>query len=218
MLKNLKQSISVWLIKKVQRYGPHKVRVLDSTYKVSADVFNPRFYYTSEFMARHIMVTPEDCVLDMGTGSGIQAVTAGRMAGKVIAIDINPEAVRLASENARNNGVADIVEVIKGDLFSPLDDDHRFSVILFTPPYLHGTVKTHLDHALFDADKALLARFFREAGKHLSPGGYVQMIYSSIADPGQALDICRELGWRHSIIASEQTFMEKFIIFKLSLT
>ena len=56
----LKQILVTWLIKKVQKYGPHKVRVLGRTYEVSKDIFNPKFYYTSEFMAKHIQVSPGD--------------------------------------------------------------------------------------------------------------------------------------------------------------
>ena len=66
----IKQSLAVWLIKKIQKYGPHKVDVLKKTYEISEHVFNPKYYYTSKFMAKNISVTPEDVVLDMGTGPG----------------------------------------------------------------------------------------------------------------------------------------------------
>jgi len=103
MITRLKQFLVIWLIKKVQKYGPHKVRISGRAYEISEHVFNPKYYFTSGFMAKHIMVTPEDTVLDMGTGSGIQAITAGHSGATVIAVDINPEAVRFAQKNIKAN-------------------------------------------------------------------------------------------------------------------
>lgn len=217
MFTKIKQALAIWVIKKVQKYGPRKIRVMGKTYEISRDVFNPKFYNTSKFMAENIMLTPEDVVLDMGTGSGIQAITAGQTASMVIAIDVNPEAVRYARRNVIANGLDKIVSVIEGDLFSPLGPDHKFSVILFTPPYLDGTPKTDFEHSLFDPDKKLIERFFTEAREHIKPDGYVQMLYSSLADHKKALQISRQLGWNHKLIANEETFTENFLIYKLNL-
>lgn len=57
-------------------------------------------------------VTPGCRVFDVGTGSGILAVAAARLgAGRVVAVDIDPEAVEVARTNAAANEVADRVEV-----------------------------------------------------------------------------------------------------------
>jgi ribosomal protein L11 methyltransferase len=57
-------------------------------------------------------VMPGSGVFDVGTGSGILAVAAARLgAGRVVAVDIDPEAVEVAQANAAANGVADRVEV-----------------------------------------------------------------------------------------------------------
>jgi release factor glutamine methyltransferase len=209
MFLNLRQSISVWIIRKIQKYGPHRMEVLENVYEISEDVFNPKFYYTSVFMAKHIKVRPGDIVLDIGTGSGIQAITAGQTALKVIAVDINPEAVRFALRNVIANGLEKKISIVHSDLFSSLHSEDKFDVILFTP-------KSDLDHALFDHEKKLARRFFREAGKYLRPDGYIQMVYSSFAEPEKVLAISRQSGWRHSLIAEEQTISEKFLIYKFT--
>ena len=216
MFLNLRQSISVWIIRKIQKYGPHRMEVLENVYEISEDVFNPKFYYTSVFMAKHINVRPGDIVLDIGTGSGIQAITAGQTALKVIAVDINPEAVRFALRNVIANGLEKKISIVHSDLFSSLHSEDKFDVILFTPPYLKGTPKSDLDHALFDPEKKLARRFFSEAGRHLRPDGYIQMVYSSFAEPEKVLAISRQSGWRHSLIAEEQTISEKFLIYKFT--
>ncbi len=217
IVNKLKQSIVVWLIKGVQKFGQHRVRILGNTFEISDKVFNPKYYYTSKFMAKHLTVTPEDVVLDMGTGSGVQAITAGKIAAKVVAVDINPAAVEYARKNVIANNLEYTVSVVEGDLFSPLDEKPLFDVILFTPPYLEGQPRSDFDHALFDPDKALLKKFFKEAKSRLKPDGYVQMLYSSIADHQQALAIATKQGWKHKLVTQEKTFSELFLIYKLTL-
>jgi ribosomal protein L11 methyltransferase len=64
-------------------------------------------------------VSGGEFVLDVGTGSGILAMTAARLgAANVLAIDLDPIAVDAASKNAADCGLADVIRVELGD--SPL--------------------------------------------------------------------------------------------------
>ncbi|MCE5343962.1 MAG: 50S ribosomal protein L11 methyltransferase [Eubacteriales bacterium] len=56
-------------------------------------------------------------VMDVGTGSGILAIAAAKLgAASVLAVDIDPDAVKVAAGNVEHNGVARQVRVIRGDL------------------------------------------------------------------------------------------------------
>jgi HemK-related putative methylase len=214
-LTRIRQAVSTWIIKKIQRYGPKRVEVIGRVFEISEDVFNPRFYFTSRFMARHIEAGPDDEVLDMGTGSGIQAIIAAEMAKRVVAVDINPEAVKFARRNVRLNSLEDKVTVLEGDLFESLMPNEKFDIIIFTPPYMEGSPSTDFEFALYDKDKRLIKRFFTQAGNYLKHGGYVQMLYSSIAEPSRVVDIVRSLGWEYYTIAEMKTFTETFMIYRL---
>ena len=62
-------------------------------------------------------VTAEKTVLDIGTGSGILAITSLLLGCKeAIGVDIDPQSVKTARENAEINGVADKTEFLIGDL------------------------------------------------------------------------------------------------------
>ena len=62
-------------------------------------------------------------IIDVGTGSGILAIAAALLgAGKVVAIDIDPDAVRVAEENVAHNRVDGIVTVREGDLLTQTDE------------------------------------------------------------------------------------------------
>ncbi len=73
-------------------------------------------------------------LLDMGTGSGIQAVTAAEKGADVSAVDINPEAVETVRRKASEQDLD--IEVRESDLFENVDK--KFDIIVFNPPYLPG--------------------------------------------------------------------------------
>ena len=61
-------------------------------------------------------------IIDVGTGSGILAIAAALLgAGHVLAVDIDPDAVRVASENVAHNRVENVVTVLEGDLLKNVD-------------------------------------------------------------------------------------------------
>lgn len=62
-------------------------------------------------------VTPGTRVMDVGTGSGILAIGAALLnASTVLAVDIDPVAVKVAKENVAQNGLAHKISVMEGDL------------------------------------------------------------------------------------------------------
>ena len=64
------------------------------------------------------VVKVEDYVVDIGTGSGILAILAAKAgAGRVTAIDVNPESLRYAKRAAQMNGVDQVIEFVEGSFF-----------------------------------------------------------------------------------------------------
>ena len=71
-------------------------------------------------------VRPGDHVIDIGTGSAILAIAAAHMgAGRVLATDLDADAVRVAAENVRENGFGEIVETRVGDLLQVVHEQAR---------------------------------------------------------------------------------------------
>src|SRR3989344_962257 len=68
-------------------------------------------------------------ILDMGSGSGIQAETCRELGFKnIIVADIDKEAVR----HLRKKGF----KAVYSDLFSNINKKSKFNLIIFNPPYL----------------------------------------------------------------------------------
>jgi len=94
-------------------------------------VYPPR--EDSELLLRWLprLLKPGDRVLDMGTGSGVLAVAAAKLARSVVAADISARAVK--ATRAAGKGMKNL-RVVRSDLFSGVTV--KFDVILFNPPYL----------------------------------------------------------------------------------
>lgn len=113
-------------------------------------------------------------VLDLCTGSGIQALIASRYAHEVTAVDLNPRAIRFARFNAQLNGI-DNLTVLQGDLYSVVGN-RRFDVILANPPF----VPSPWDELRFrDGGKrgeGILSRIIAEAQNYLSADGKLHIV------------------------------------------
>lgn len=87
-------------------------------------------------------------LLDVGTGSGILAIAAARLGARgIVAVDIDPDAVRVAKENVAHNGLENAIEVRKGDLLKGLSQQFDFAVANILAPVicmLAQPLKTHL--------------------------------------------------------------------------
>ena len=120
-------------------------------------------------------------VLDMGTGSGFLAVEVASepLVDEVVAVDIDPEAVKESLKRAEEAGVADKIKFVVSDLFRGLEG-RRFNWILFNPPYLPS--EGAADEAFWAGGKVgdeITMRFLHEAGGHLELDGAIILVYSS---------------------------------------
>lgn len=69
-------------------------------------------------MLKMAAVTRKDTVYDLGCGDGRIVITAAQKHGaRGVGVDIDPDRVAEATENARKAGVANRVKIIRGDLF-----------------------------------------------------------------------------------------------------
>lgn len=73
--------------------------------------------------------------LDLGTGPGMQALLAARHAERVVAVDVNAHALRLAQTNQRLNRVDDRITWLEGSWLEPLHGE-RFDLVVSNPPYV----------------------------------------------------------------------------------
>ncbi|HEY9737375.1 MAG TPA: methyltransferase domain-containing protein [Trichocoleus sp.] len=95
-------------------------------------------------MLRLAQVQPDDVVYDLGSGDGRIVITAAERYGiEGVGIDIDPERIREANENAARAGVADQVEFRQEDLFET-DFSEATVVTLYLLPELNLRLRPKL--------------------------------------------------------------------------
>ena len=77
-------------------------------------------------------------ILDIGTGSGIIPITLAKYLknASILSIEISPEAIAIAKENAKLNEVENLVEIINQDIFNSAFPSNSFDLIVSNPPYV----------------------------------------------------------------------------------
>jgi len=145
-------------------------------------------FLAQTFAALPIPATPR--VLDLGTGSGIGAIFAARRAARVVATDINPDAVRCARMNAEALHLDYKIETRAGDLFGPVRGE-QFDAILFNPPFYRGQPRDMADRAWRSPD--VFERFLYELPAYLCPGGFALIVLSTDGDIADALFSAKHL-------------------------
>ncbi|MBX9424420.1 methyltransferase [Streptomyces lateritius] len=118
--------------------------------------------------------TPVSSALDLGTGSGIQALHAAQHATLVTATDLNPRALDFTRLTLALSGARE-AELLAGSLFEPVDGD-RYDLIVSNPPFVisPGARLTYRDGGMGGDD--LCRTLVQEAGERLNDGGYAQFL------------------------------------------
>lgn len=134
-------------------------------------------------------------VADVGTGSGIIAVCVAKQAPQVqvTAIDLSPEALAIAGENAILHHVAERVKLLESDLFSAVQPSDTFDIIASNPPYITtaemealapGVREHEPESALHAGPKGteIVERLIDESVGRLVPGGWLMIEISPMLE------------------------------------
>jgi methylase of polypeptide subunit release factors len=192
-------------------------RVAGARLLIAPTVFNPRVLRTGAFFARTIARHRLGAgleVLDLGTGSGICAIVAARLARQVVAVDINEAAVRCAAVNAALNGAEARIRFRQGDLFAPVAGD-RFDVVFFNPPFARGAASGERDGAWRSPDMA--ERFAAGLAACLAPGGRAYLLLSTWGGAcGLFLDELARRGYALRVFAVRRYLNERVTVFEVA--
>ncbi len=123
----------------------------------------------SVLLAEAVPLRSDERVLDLCTGSGIQALQVAARATSVVAVDIGPRAVAMARTNALLND-SRCVEVRCGDLYGPARGD-RFDLIIANPPFVPARTRGPAYHSGGPRGDRVLRRVVEGWEAHLRPGG-----------------------------------------------
>jgi release factor glutamine methyltransferase len=180
-------------------FGAHDVSHLGLELHVPEHVFPPT--PTSDLLGRAVLdeVRAGDRVLDMGTGSGVNAILAARRSDNVTGVDVNPFAIAAAMANAERNGVAGRIRFFESDLFERVDGP--FDMIVFDPPFRWFRPRDMLERAFADENYETLTRFMTDVPDRLAPGGRVLLFFGTSGDIEYLRQLVQRSGLASEIVA-----------------
>jgi release factor glutamine methyltransferase len=152
-------------------------------FNIYEEVYDPA--EDSFLFAENFEVKEGQTVLDLGTGCGLLGILASKKAERVVAVDINPFAIRCAKENSVVNGLRRKIDFVRASLLTALNSSATFDLILFNAPYLpseKGEESSWIGRAWAGGanGREVVDQFIFEAPSHLKPHGRVLLMQSSL--------------------------------------
>lgn len=161
----------------------------------------------SFLLQKYIKKYAKGKVLDMGAGSGIQALTALEKTKDVLAVDVYPLAVELLKKKGINAKVSDLFSNVKG----------KFDLVIFNPPYLPADEREDADSARSTTGGKkgceTIERFLKDAKKFLKKDGKILIVFSSLT--GDIEKIFKKYSYKFKKLEEKKLFMETLYVYLL---
>ena len=167
--------------------------------------------------------TERAAALDFGTGSGCIAIALAtwRPNLDLHALDVSEDALQVARENARLNGVEDRIQFHAGDGFGALTSQVSFDLILSNPPYIPTAEIEALEPEVRDHDPRLALdggrdglevyrRLAAEAPARLRPNGRLMMEFGD-GQEEPIREICVQYKWIVECVEPDYTHRPRFL-------
>ena len=164
-------------------------------------------FLLSEYVKREIKKIKPLKVLDMGSGSGIQAeivIKEGINPEDITIVDINPDAIKLLKKKFPHS------QVILSNLFSKIPDYKKFDLIIFNPPYLpNNKFDRQPDTSGGKNGSEIINRFLKQAKSHLNKNGKILLLTSSLT---------KSIKWGNyskKLLGKKRIFFEELYVWEL---
>ena len=167
-------------------------------------------FLLSESIKKHLLNKNKSIrILDMGTGSGIQAETCKNLRfNNILAADIDSSSLEYVKSKLK-------IKTIKSNLFSKIKG--KFDLILFNPPYLpedkHDKQK---DTSGGKKGDETIIRFLNQAKSHLTKDGNILLLVSSLTPKKEINKIIKKY-YKKEKINEKKLFFETLEVWKLKV-
>lgn len=165
-------------------------------------------------------------LLEIGTGRGFIPIIIASIFSqieKIVGIDIEGTAVALAKKNVWLNGLASIIEIRNGDLFSSLKKNEKFDFIIGAPPqipvtkkYLRTLIRKHKEISPYHLTtsyggkngQVIIRRLIKNATKYLVPGGFLIEVQADFSFSDSLKCFIENCGFDLVKVARKQRLLE----------
>ena len=169
----------------------------------------------SLLLAENIPDLTGKTAVDLGTGSGILAIVACLQgAARVYIVDTYDNAISLALENGKRNGVGDrLIHLPIGAAMLPLPTGEKVDVILSNPAQLPLPQQDRENSPFYAGSdgRSMIDALIVEAPMKLNPSGHLLMTHNSLANLNKSLAMLKSVGLQPRILAEQSIPFRPFI-------
>lgn len=198
-IKEIKKHQHQFLAKEKKRRKSKVYTINGIKITVNPGVFPPAT--DTKLLAKNILTSASERVLDITAGSGVFSVIAGLQGASGIAVDINPLAVKNTQENIKRYGVKFIV--MQSNLYGKLHFE-KFDQIFANGPFSEGKIRHILDRACFGAQN-FINELLKDLKIYLKPAGKLLIVLPSWFDLKKFRKTVKENKLKINLIATKKS-------------
>jgi len=174
-------------------------------------IYEPR--EDSILLEKYVKKYAKGYVLDIGTGSGIQAISVAKNknVNSVLALDVQKEVVEYCKKNIKNKKIKFLVS----DLFENVNG--KFDTIIFNPPYLPEDIK--VKDLTFEGGKKgyeVIEKFLNKANNFLKTNGIILIIFSSLTKKEKIDEFIQNNLLESVLLDKKHIFFEDLYVYKIN--
>ena len=165
----------------------------------------------STLLETYVRQYAKGSVLDIGTGSGIQAITAAHCpkVKSVLATDVQKSTIEYCKKNIKNKKIKFIIS----DLFKSIKNK-RFDTIIFNPPYLPEELKIK-DLTLEGGKKGYetIEKFLDDVNNFLKADGIILIVFSSLTKKEKVDEFIKNNLLEFELLEKQHCFFEDLHVY-----
>lgn len=160
-------------------------------------VFSPMVFEDSFWFAENLPFKQNSSFLEIGCGTGlISIIAAQKECNKILATDLNPDAVKNTKLNTMLFNFENIISSQVSNVFQEIEVNslNKFSLIFWNTPFIYTKNQNldNLEKSVFDCDYKAISEYIENAKIYLEPNGRCFLGFSSSSGSFELLEtICK---------------------------